>query len=130
MTALTKEEAISCYEIIDSHILLLELDRPPEKFHMSGGIESNIIKPVSLTKRQENSAESARVIKMYEFESDQERDDAFSAHPKLRKIKIGDRITFMDYAAPRGPYANYPEIRVMSCDDVMSILRTDKPIMD
>jgi len=128
--ALTKQEAIDSFEVMSPEVLLIEMDKPPEQYQTKDGKISLLVKPESVRAKQTNTSESSRVLKMYVFDSDEEKQEAHQAHPKLRKVAIGTRIAHMDYTAPRGPFINFPELRVIGVDDVIGVLKTDKPIMN
>ena len=121
METLTKEEAIASFEILKPEVILIELDKAPETV----GKSAIIVRPDTNKFRQENTAESGKIVKMYRPEEGEEVEESM-----FKKFKVGDRITFMDYVAPRGPFQKHPELRVMSLNEIMAKLTTDKSIMD
>ena len=123
MNELTKQEAVKSFIIIKPDVILIELDKAPDTAGKSG----LIVRPGTNKARQENQSESGVVAKMYEPDKDEDIDDSA---PLFKKFKLGDRITFMDYAAPRGPFQQYPELRVIGLSDIIAKLATDKSIMD
>lgn len=115
---LTREEVIKVFEIVTPDLLLIELDVPPE---MIGQLHVS-----EQTKRKmENCVESAVVVKKYIPLTDE---DIASEYPRFNKFFVGDRVSFMNYAAPRGPFPNFPKLRVIGMNDIMAILHTDKTL--
>lgn len=118
---LTKEEAIAAVEITKASVALLELDKIPETTGKSG----IIVRPEMNRSRQQNQAESGCIRKLYEPVEGELVDD--SCWPRY---KLGDRVTFMDYAAPQGTFQKYPELRFIGLMDIIAKLKTTKSIVD
>lgn len=140
---LTKEEAIEAVEITKPDVALIELDKIPE----TAGKAGIIFRPDMNKSRQQNQAESGCIRKMYEptlisktrwtgseeegtlkEETYEELEDLSNTY--WPKYKEGDRITFMDYAAPQGTFQKYPELRFIGLPDIIAKLKTKKPIVD
>lgn len=119
---LTKEEAIASVEITKPDVALIELDKIPETTGKAG----LIYRPATNRSRQQNQAESGYICKMYEPEEDTAEVDS----SYWRSYRVGDRVTFMDYAAPQGTFQKYPELRFIGLPDIIAKLKTTKPIVD
>ena len=121
-TILSKEEAVASVEITKPDVALIELDKVPETTGKSG----LIYRPDSNRNRQQNQAESGYIRKMYEPAAGQAEVDS----SYWRSYQVGDRVTFMDYAAPQGTFQKYPELRFIGLPDIIAKLNTTKPIVD
>ena len=124
MEKLTREEAIEAFDIFNPEVLLIEYDKAPETIG-----ESTIIRPGSNKTRQENSAQSGIVVKMFEPVDEEDERVVVESCPRYADIHVGDRITFMDYTQCQGPVQAFPLLPVMSLNEVIAKLNTKKSII-
>jgi len=119
---LTKDEAIDSVEITKSDVALIELDQVPA----TAGSSGIIVRPELNRARQQNQAESGYIRKMYVPADNEECVDS----SYWSKYSVGDRVTFMDYAAPQGTFQKYPELRFIGLPDIIAKLKTTKSIVE
>lgn len=131
---MTKEECIAAFEPMKPEVVLIELDRIPEavsSVKRDDGKIITLVRPERLRVAQEQQSESGRIVKMYQPSAATATTETEEARePAWYKYKVGDRVTFMDYVCPRGPFQKFPQLRVMSLTEIIGKLNTEEAIVE